>query len=73
MNEWWPKLRSGGLFAGHDYAAINFDTRCEDGQMGLGAIKRAVDEFAREHDLTVMISHAEHSRNILPSWFMRKP
>jgi hypothetical protein len=37
LRSWWPLLRVGGLFAGHDYVEFQMDTT---------AVKRAVDEFA---------------------------
>lgn len=43
---WWPKVRSGGLFSGHDYENTDFP------KFG---VKRAVDEFAQEHGLTVSL------------------
>lgn len=39
---WWPKLRPGGVLAGHDYAG------CWAGTVG-----KAVDEFAEAHGLDV--------------------
>ena len=45
-------------------------TICEDGRVEKGSVKRAVDEFAREHQLTVMVTYAEGAA---PSWFMRRP
>lgn len=35
LEAWWPKVKSGGIFAGHDY----------DGH-GWPGVKKAVDEFA---------------------------
>jgi len=46
VNLWWPKVKDGGLFMGHDY----------DGKMdrrGKWGIKKAVDEFAKENNLIV--------------------
>ncbi|HEY0981126.1 class I SAM-dependent methyltransferase [Schlesneria sp.] len=39
---WWPKLRPGGIFCGHDYGNANFPD-----------VKIAVDEFAHQHGLQV--------------------
>lgn len=33
---WWPKVKSGGIFAGHDYSDAT-------------GVKQAVDEFARDN------------------------
>ena len=38
---WWPKIRIGGLFSGHDY-------RHHKNKTGEFGVKRAVDEFAIE-------------------------
>ena len=43
---WWPKLRSGGLLTGHDYA-INRDASGEWG------VRKAVDEFSENTDRPV--------------------
>jgi predicted O-methyltransferase YrrM len=39
---WWPKVRPGGLLAGHDYGNPNYP-----------GVRAAVDEFARRHGLRV--------------------
>lgn len=46
---WLPKLRSGGILAGHDYL---------DGMVAgdLFGVKRAVDEFAAAHGLPVWVT-----------------
>lgn len=53
---WWPKLKKGGVFAGHDYFESN----------GIGVIQ-AVDEFAKEFRRDVHITSEEK-----PSWIMVK-
>jgi len=40
MRAWWPKLKPGGIFAGHDYSTVDFP-----------GVVRAVDEFAAERGL----------------------
>ena len=59
---WYPKVRKGGVLAGHDYV---------NGQMQQGAfgVKSAVDEFARERGLKLMIS----AEKDWPSWFVFIP
>ena len=57
---WWPKVRQGGVLAGHDYL---------DGVVG-GVdygVKRAVDLFADSLKLKVGVTHEE-----FPSWWVRK-
>ena len=46
---WWPKVKSGGLFSGHDY-----DGRGD--RIGLFCVKPVVDEFAVSFGLTVNVA-----------------
>ena len=56
---WWPKLRSGGLFAGHDYV-----------QRPAYGVQQAVNEFRAAHNIRHMCTtHADRS----PSWYWVKP
>lgn len=57
LRQWWPKLKAGGIFAGHDY--------CRQYPLTV----RAVDDFAREHGLSVHVT-SEHE---FPSWMAVKP
>lgn len=59
---WWPKIKKGGLFAGHDYMDGSFSF----GEFG---VKSAVDEFVREHGLQLHVTGEKES----PSWFFFKP
>lgn len=64
ITAWYPKLRTGGIMAGHDYLS-NADLKrieplspqdwsvCENGTINVGAVKGAVDEFAARHQLRV--------------------
>lgn len=56
---WLPKVRKGGILAGHDYV---------DGQMetGLFGVKSAVDEFMREKGMRVHTTHEMSWR----SWYV---
>jgi hypothetical protein len=58
---WWPKVRSGGIFAGHDYL---------EGLVGgvEYGVKHAVTEFAAEHGLEVNVIPEEW-----PSWWIIRP
>lgn len=38
METWWPKLKRGGVFSGHDYRDDRF------------GVKKAADEFVEKHD-----------------------
>jgi hypothetical protein len=50
---WWPILKHGGIFSGHDYAPGN--------GKGYG-VKLAVDTFAAERGLTVFSTTQEYCR-----------
>lgn len=39
---WYPRLAAGGVIGGHDYSAASWP-----------GVKRAVDEFKAEHELTI--------------------
>ena len=61
LRQWWPKLKHGGVFAGHDYHPSWPQTVA------------AVDDFARRHGRALHLT-AEHdsTRKIYPSWWVRK-
>jgi hypothetical protein len=79
LHSWWPKLRCGGIFAGHDYVSqtegpsrmgqdwtLNGDgTRDASGLV----VKGAVNDFARRVRRQVMITYQERN---FPTWVMRK-
>jgi predicted O-methyltransferase YrrM len=46
IRAWWPKIKQGGVMAGHDYS-----------RRGPGVIK-AVDEFCNEHGLALIVDGA---------------
>lgn len=54
---WWPKVKRGGLFSGHDYENTDFP------KFG---VTRAVTEFAQEHDVPVELG-ANYT------WFVQRP
>jgi len=77
MNAYWPKVRPGGMMAGHDYVtaeqALTFDPKgnwsiCADGSVNPTAVLGAVNDFTRKHDLK-MYTTIEQG----PSWMFRKP
>jgi predicted O-methyltransferase YrrM len=80
LEAYWPKLKSGGILAGHDYldaaevAARPGNTQdwslCADGSRHAGAVKGAVDEFAAAHGLSVLVTYNEPA---FPTWVARKP
>jgi predicted O-methyltransferase YrrM len=57
LRDWWPKLRRGGIFAGHDYCVKYAKTMA------------AVDAFAESQQLPLMVAKGEH----FASWFILKP
>jgi len=57
LRDWWPKLKPGGIFAGHDYSGHYPQTIA------------AVDAFVADHGLELnVIDELPH-----PSWWLRKP
>ena len=63
IKTWWPKLKVGGVMAGHDYLTASEQKKlnggddwsiCGDGvTINQGAVKGAVDEFAKHNGLGV--------------------
>ncbi len=58
--EWWPKVKPGGILAGHDYT----DRKYMWGQFG---VKQAVTEFAVDNGLSVNVTTDEGDEN---SWWI---
>jgi hypothetical protein len=61
INYWWPKIKNGGILAGHDYKN---DIRpgvfvCE--------VKEVVDQFCLDHKLELTVTKED-----VPSWIVRK-
>ena len=52
LNDWWPKVKLGGIFSGHDYNG-KLDKK------GTWGVKKAVDEFAGFHKLDVQVHDME--------------
>lgn len=62
LKAWWPKVKVGGIFGGHDYHMVNDpDYTCE--------VKDAVDAFFADKDYTLHITNAEGDS---PSWYVQK-
>ena len=68
INLWWSKLRSGGVFAGHDYVP--------DGLYGIGnkptefGVMAAVNEFMTLNNLKLYTTKEDH---LFLSWYVIKP
>ena len=59
MDAWWPKVRPGGIFSGHDfYNATEGGHYCE--------VQSAVERWMREHELPFHVTSCS-------SWWSRKP
>jgi len=61
---WWPKVKSGGIFAGHDY----LDGVITSGDYG---VKTAVNEFVIANGLEKELHITAEAD--YPSWWVRKP
>jgi len=48
LNDWWTKVKPGGIFSGHDYNG-RLDKK------GIWGVKKAVDEFGKLHKLDVRL------------------
>jgi GR25 family glycosyltransferase involved in LPS biosynthesis len=53
IEAWYPKLRKGGMMAGHDYMDAKMDW--ENGIYSLFGVKSAVDNFAEKNNLNLII------------------
>lgn len=80
LETWWPKLKVGGIFAGHDYTSckpscekgngwdLNFDGTIDPSGL---AVKGAVDDFAVEVGRQVVLVYHEQPSQFW-TWMMRK-
>lgn len=46
LRAWWPKVKPGGVLAGHDFLELGTTDRCD-------GVQRAVIDFARAEDVTI--------------------
>lgn len=63
LNAWWPKIKAGGILAGHDYKDDKSNPNAEFG------VKSAVDGFFEKLNLTVWETNEADWR----SWYVMKP
>ena len=75
---YWPKLRPGGVMAGHDFVTAKeaMDalgpqqdwSKCEDGTINARAVRGAVEDFATKHSLRIKVT-----KEPFPTWLIQKP
>jgi len=53
LQTWWPKIKVGGMLAGHDYFDVEMD--CGSGIISNFGVKTAVDRFVAENGLQLYI------------------
>jgi hypothetical protein len=82
IRAYYPKLRPGGILAGHDFLSVAEQKAvdssqdwsvCMDGTVNAGAVKGAVEQFALEEGLTFSVVYAERQNGAYRSWLLQKP
>ena len=84
LRAYWPKVRPGGIFAGHDFVdaawvssqkwGANQDwSICADGSKEPRAVKGAVEDFAKEQGLAITVTGSAAVLNSSESWLIQKP
>jgi|SRR3990167_229732 len=69
VENWWRKVRPGGIFGGHDY----YDNHEPSEKISIGCdVKTVVDKFVALHDLELHLSDI-NSPTEPPSWWIQKP
>lgn len=64
LEAWWPKVRPGGVFAGHDYCIL---------EGGIDGVIVAVNEFAHKHGYRVQLTDQDfYEGNEFPTWWFVK-
>ena len=66
LTAWYPKVKSGGIFAGHDYfdGTLSYGPQSPDGVFG---VKSAVDQFFGNYKTQVQVS-----KENFPTWWIEK-
>lgn len=67
FHAYWPKLKSGGIFSGHDYMEAcevkgQDWSLCADGTHNPKSVKGAVEDWAQRYGLQILLSYKE------PAW-----
>lgn len=60
LQVWWPKVRSGGILAGHDYTGIHW------------GVKIAVDTFFAEQTIHTTVEDEVFEGSVVRSWLVEK-
>ncbi len=76
---YWPKVRPGGILAGHDFIDAQYALDrlgekenwgvCEDGTKQPRAVRGAVEDFMKSENIDFVLVSQED----FPSWFIQKP
>jgi hypothetical protein len=64
IEAWAPKVKIGGVVAGHDYTDMNSATT-------VFGVKQAVNEYIQRNNYSLRLS-VDANRNILPTWYFVK-
>lgn len=67
---WYPKLKVGGIFSGHDYKNFVGSKKNRWGESSLCGVKQAVDEFCDELEIKTLITGG--TRRCPASWYLIK-
>jgi len=68
---WWTKVKTGGVFAGHDYSKRGkgiVPEQAKDSNRGRKGVIQAVDEFVAQHHLSLNLTGEK-----CKSWWIVKP
>jgi hypothetical protein len=60
--DWWPKVKKGGVFCGHDY--VHRSVRAKNGHTITFGVVEAVDEFVKKNNLNLFVSKP-HDKNVV--------
>jgi hypothetical protein len=77
INAWWPKVKLGGVFCGHDYSCDESYWISERKKLNKPykpwpntGVAKAVDEFVSEKNLIMHIDDGDNDRRKVTSWYI---
>jgi hypothetical protein len=77
LERWFPKIKPGGIFAGHDYLNGEVPYGTEWGSTGITdfGVKQAVDEFTEKGGFTLRVAGGKNAVNdnwekAFPTWYI---